>query len=223
MVGDMQPENEWPIARTQYTKLYLDAAGNSMQWQPVSETASAGYDAMGSGPGAHRVCFDITFDEPVKLIGHMKLRVFMAARDADDMDVFAGIYKYDRDGNFVPFAYYSFFDDGPVALGWLRASHRELDERRSTKYQPVHTHRSEQKLQPGEIIPLDIELWPSGTLFEKGERLRLIIQGSDLQKYSRVSQPIYFRHDDTVNSGYHEVHTGGNYESYLLIPVVPEQ
>lgn len=223
MVGEMQREKEWPIARTQYTKLYLDAANNGMQRQPVKNTSSFSYDAMASGPGVHRACFEMVFEEPVDLIGHMKLKVFMAATDAEDMDIFVGVYKFDRDGKWVPFAYYSFFDDGPVALGWLRASHRELDEERSTEYQPVHTHQREQKLKPGDIVPLDIELWPSGTRFAKGERLRLIIQGSDLQKYSRVSNPIYFRHDDTVNSGRHVVYTGGENESYLLVPVVPEE
>jgi len=36
----------------------------------------------------------------------------------------------------VPFAVFGNHDDGPVALGWLRASHRELDEEKSTPYQP---------------------------------------------------------------------------------------
>jgi predicted acyl esterase len=157
------------------------------------------------------------------LIGHMKLRVFMAAEGADDMDVFVGVYKFDAKGNFVPFAYYSFFDDGPVALGWLRASHRELDNRQSTDFQPVHTHARELKLKKGEVVPLDVELWPSGTYFKTGEKLRLIVQGTDLQKYSKVKDPIYFRHEDSVNSGRHVIYTGGRYDSYLLVPIIPRK
>ena len=60
------------------------------------------------------------------------------------------------------------FDDGPVALGWLRASHRELDQDKSTPWQPVHTHSREQKVAPGEIVLLEIEIWPSGTSFATG-------------------------------------------------------
>ena len=34
-VGSMKAENEWPISRTQYTKLYLDATTGSLKRQPV--------------------------------------------------------------------------------------------------------------------------------------------------------------------------------------------
>src|SRR3712207_7668373 len=59
--------------------------------------------------------------------------LFRSAEGADDMDVFVAIQKLDRDGTIVPFAYYAQFEDGPVALGWLRASHRELDRTKSTE------------------------------------------------------------------------------------------
>jgi predicted acyl esterase len=221
--GKIVGENEWPIARTKYTKMYLDAKRGTMHRSPVRRSSSCSYSAVDSGPGLHRAEFEATFTQPTALIGHMKLRVFMAAEGADDMDVFVGIYKFDAKGNFVPFAYYSFFDDGPVALGWLRASHRELDKKQSTEFQPVHTHARELKFKKGEVVPLDIELWPSGTHFKAGEKLRLIVQGTDLQKYSKVKDPIYFRHEDTVNSGRHVIHTGGRYESYLLVPIIPHE
>jgi predicted acyl esterase len=108
-----------------------------------------------------------------------------------------------------------------VALGWLRASHRELDRARSSEHQPVLLHRNERPLQPGKIEPLEIEIWPSSTLFEAGSRLRLIVQGTDLQKYSHSRHPIYMRHEDSVNHGRHVIYTGGARDSYLLIPIVP--
>jgi len=220
-IGSLREENEWPIARTEYRRLYLDAKHGAMQSSPPREASSCSYNAMGSGPGVHRAEFEIAFAEPTELIGHMKLKVFMAADGADDMDIFVGVYKFDASGNFVPFAFYAFFDDGPVALGWLRASHRELDRERSTEYRPVLAHRRELKLKPGEIVPLEVEVWPSGTRFEAGEKLKLIVQGTDLQKYSRAVAPIYYRHEDTVNRGNHVVHTGGQYDSHLLVPVIP--
>jgi predicted acyl esterase len=135
------------------------------------------------------------------------------------MDLFVAIQKVGADGAVVPFAFWAHFDDGPVALGWLRASHRELDAQRSTEYQPVLAHRRELKLAPGEVVPLDIEIWPSGTRFEAGERLRLVLQGSDIYQYPK---PVMCdRHEETVNRGHHVVHAGGKYDSYLLVPVVP--
>ncbi|MGZ3412137.1 MAG: CocE/NonD family hydrolase [Xanthobacteraceae bacterium] len=224
-VAKTRIENEWPLARTQYTMLYLDAAHKRMQTAPVTETSTASYDPIVEELGeADRAIFDIKFDKPTELTGYMKLRVFMSCADTDDMDVFVGLHKLDKDGKLVPFAYYAQFDDGPVALGWLRASHRELDPAKSTEWQPVHPHTREQKIPPGEIVPLDIEIWPSGTLFNAGETLRLIVQGDDLNRYSTQIAPVYFRHkQSSVNKGRHTIHTGGKYESYLLAPVIPEK
>jgi hypothetical protein len=70
-------------------------------------------------------------------------------------------------------------------------------------------------------VPLDIEILPSSTRFEAGERLRLIVQGSEINKYPKVTAPVYFRHEDSVNRGLHVIHTGAGYDSYLLVPVIP--
>jgi hypothetical protein len=53
-----------------------------------------------------------------------------------------------------------------VAKGWLRASHRELDPSRSRPLRPWHTHTQVQKLRSGDIVSVEIEIWPSATLFE---------------------------------------------------------
>ena len=218
-VGDMRAEEEWPIARTEYTPLYLTDEGALSRAAPQA-SGSVRYDALGGGPGAHRAVFEVAFDEATELVGHAKACLYMSAEGADDMDVFVGLYKFDAAGAHVPLAYYTFFDDGPVALGWLRASHRELDEKASTEARPVHTHARALPLAEGEVVRLDVEIWPSGTRFEAGERLRLIVQGSDLQKYSKTLDPIYTRHEDGVNAGRHVLHLGGEHASHLLVPVV---
>ena len=213
-IGPFRSENEWPIARTRYTKLYLDAAQGSLGRNAVSGESACRYQALGPG-----VRFDFNFTEPAELIGHMKLRLWAQAEGADDMDLFVAVQKLDRAGKLVPFAFWAHFDDGNVALGWLRASHRELDPERSSEYQPVLAHRRELKLAPGEIVPLEIEIWPSGTRFEAGETLRLVIQGTDV--YNPPKPVMADRHEDTVNGGAHVLHTGGRYDSHLLVPVVP--
>jgi predicted acyl esterase len=219
-VGKTRPFSGWPVPETRYQKLFLDAVDGSLHGGPVSRLGSVSYSALGSGPGAHRAQFEFTFREPAALVGHMRLHIVMAADTADDMDVFVGLYKFDGEGKFVPFAFYSFFEDGPVALGWLRASHRELDPQRSTEFLPVLKHSRELKLAPGTKTPLDIEIWPSGTRFAAGERLLLIVQGTDLQKYSKIRDPVYFRHDDTVNVGQHTIYTGQDDASYLQVPLI---
>ena len=49
----------------------------------------------------------------------------------------------------------------PIAQGWLRCSHRKLDPKLTLPYRPYHTHDEEQKLTPGEVYEVDVEVWPT--------------------------------------------------------------
>jgi predicted acyl esterase len=150
----------------------------------------------------------------------MKLHLWAQADGADDMDVFVAIQKIDCDGNEVPFVFYSLNENGPVALGWLRASHRELDSERSRPEQPFHTHRREQLVSAEEVVPLEIEIWPSSTRFAAGERLRVVVQGRDLNIASPPNAPAA-RHEATRNRGNHILYAGGRFDSHLLVPWIP--
>ena len=74
------------------------------------------------------------------------------------------------------------------------------------------------KLKPASPVPVEIEIWPSGTRFAEGEKLRVVVQGSDIYKYARWI--VLAGHPKTINAGMHVIHTGGKYDSHLLIPVV---
>jgi len=246
--GQSWTENEWPPARTQYTKYFLDAAGASLSETPPTAASLVRYNVdrhydladpdrysyyfvkavkdrphllqgkqAAGEPG--RAVFEKTFAERTELTGHMNLRLWVRAEGSDDLDLFVALEKVDKAGNLVPFAFFGNHDDGPVALGWLRASHRELDEARSTPWQPWHKHTRELKLEPGEVVPVDIEIWPTSVFFENGERLRLVVQGSDIYWYP--SEGHTDGHLDTVNKGDHVIHTGADHQSFLLAPVIP--
>lgn len=217
-VGLWRAEAEWPLERTRYTPFHLDGTTGSLSPQPVSSETTVAYDTDNGGGAT----FDIRFDVDTELTGHARLRLWASARDADDMDVFVALQKLDRTGAIIPFTFYATSEEGPVALGWLRASHRALDEARSTPWQPVHLHTAEEPLTPGIPVPLDIEIWPSSTLFRAGETLRLLIKGEDI--YTEIPQPgpAVMRHEETRNRGVHVLHTGGAHDSYLLLPVIPE-
>ena len=110
--------------------------------------------------------------------------------------------------------------EAPELPGKLKLD-RELDEDRSTPQQPVLKHEQVLKLKGDEIVPVEIEIWPSGTRFDEGESLRIVVQGSDIYEYD---EPLVAnRHRELVNKGTHVIHTGGPYDSHLLIPVVPEK
>ncbi len=213
-VGTFRDEQEWPLARTRYTPLYLDAATGSLGGQSPREEGAVTYEASEG-----QAVFDHTFSSDTELTGYMKLRLWVEAEGASDMDLFVGLQKVDEQGERVPFPFFSTFDDGDVALGWLRVSRRALDEHSSTPYQPVYLHQRDEPLTPGEVVPVEIEIWPSGTLFRAGETLRLVVQGHDLHAYAENA--FAQRHAYTVNAGRHIVHSGGRYDSYLLVPVIP--
>src|SRR5205814_845441 len=87
-----------------------------------------------------------------------------------------------------------------------RTRYRQLYPERATPEQPWLLHRREQRLSPGDLVPVEIEIWPSGTLFHEGESLRLVVQGADVYRYS---EPIVsMAHTATRNTGAHVLHTG---------------
>ena len=85
-------------------------------------------------------------------------------------------------------------------------------------WQPVLRHARVLPLTDGEPTCLEIEIWPSGTRFEAGEGLRLVVQGRDVYDYP--AELMADRHCETVNRGAHRLFSGGHFDSHLLVPVV---
>jgi predicted acyl esterase len=218
-IGNFRGEKEWPLKRTRYTKLFLNASDGKTSNSPFKNETQVRYNVNDITDKTQRAQFDYKFDKKTELIGHMKLKLWVQAEGSDDMDLFVAIEKIDRSGDLVPFQFFGNHEDGAVALGWLRVSHRELDKKKSTPYQPIHKHQREIKLKPGEIVPVEIEILPSGTLFERGERLRVVVQGSDI--YSYPEEYHSDGHTETVNKGWHVIYTGGKHDSHLLVPIIP--
>ncbi len=204
----------WPLPDTGNRRLHLDAGTSSMHEAAPSE-ASLAYDSREG-----RAIFDHRFRRAIDLAGYASLRLWVEPHCSDDMDLFVALQKLDRDGNPVGFTFYAFYENGPVALGWQRVSHRALDPSLSTPERPVHLHTREDPLKPGECVPVDIEIWPFSARFEEGETLRVVVAGADI--YTRdPGPPLPFPlHEQTRNAGRHILRTGGTSDSILLLPVI---
>lgn len=201
----------WPVEGTQYFPFHLDVERKALRSTAVAQPVETTYRADGS----ERVTFDLDFKADTDIVGHAKLKLWVSADEADDIDLFVGLQKLDANGDQVFFYGQTGSNANDlVARGWLRVSHRELDQKRSTEWLPVHTHRREQKLTPGEIVSVEIEILPSATTFRAGERLRLVIQGATILPGAPW---IDF---DTSNCGATRVHAGGQFDSYLLLPIL---
>lgn len=97
----------------------------------------------------------------------MNLKLWVSTEETDDMDIFAGIKNsINRVKKFIS-PDFNHIENGQVATGWLRVSHRELDKDKSTIAQPWHKHEQELKIKNGEIVPIEIEILPSSTYFKK--------------------------------------------------------
>ena len=161
------------------------------------------------------VNFDYQFDEETEITGYMKLRLWVEADGHDDMDLFINIQKTDEDGNFIPT--YILGEPHPGAWGKLRVSRRELDEKLSTHYEPVLSGKSEKKLKPGEIVPVDIAIVPHSRIWHKGQKLRVQVAGRYIRDEGWF-EPLQW---ETDNKGRHIIHSGGKYDSYLQVPIIP--
>lgn len=207
---EVRPEQGWPLSSVQPTPLYLCASTGTLEKQPVvPETVTRYRSTSGNG----KAVFTYRFVEPVELVGGMRLKLWVSTSEGDDLDLFAVLRKFDSSGREVFFSGFNGYQRDGVAQGWLRASHRELNLSRSTPLRPWHDHTGIQKLVPGDTVPLEIEIWPSATLFEAGSTLQLTIQGHDGAKYPA------FRHRKLVNHGWHTIFTGGSYDSCVLVPL----
>ena len=204
-----RPETSFPLKRTEYKKLYVDAAHGALTWEPVAEEGQCSDDGR---EGV--VNFDIMFDEDIELTGYMKLRLWVEADGADDMDLFVNVQKLDTKGEWLPVSVLG--EPHPGTWGKMRVSHRALDEKLSTDFQPVQSHLAEEKLSPGEIVPVDIEIVPSSRFWHAGQGLRVQLAGHYIRE--GWFEPLTW---ETLNAGTHIVHAGGKYDSYLQVPFIP--
>ncbi|MDB5560527.1 MAG: Xaa-Pro dipeptidyl-peptidase peptidase family [Enterovirga sp.] len=236
-------ENEWPLARTEWTKFYVDLspppegapanAGRLVREAPAEETSrtypatglgsmgstsAASSQVMGGGikPGMGLALETDPLDEDLEVTGPLAAR-FWVSSSTEDMDLFLTLRNFDPEGNEV-------LETGqqgtpvPVAKGWLRVSHRELDETLSRPYRPYHKHTRRLYLEPGEVVPVDVEIWPTSMVFKKGHRIRL-----DVQPRDGVGSQGYMHYHADYNVGTNTVHAGGARAGYLLLPVIPAQ
>ncbi|KAJ6028332.1 hypothetical protein N7540_003908 [Penicillium herquei] len=230
-----RPEVDYPLARQEAFKLFLDADSMSMQESAPTEASKCVYDAVNGS-----ISFNYTVPHTMKFIGSSKIHIFVQADGSNDMDIFATLEKYNSEGELQKSTVIdvgwladdpekerklltsinkqykdfcaSYFSAGPS--GYLRVSHRALILEKTTEFQPVYTHAKEELLGHGEVVAADIEVWPYGWRFEAGEILRLTLSGFNRHPHLRPTDPKPI----SRNSGQHILYTGGGKGSYILLP-----
>ncbi len=230
---ELRGEHEWPLARTIWSEYHLQP-DLGLQIGPPTTPERVSFEALGDG-----LRFTTPeFDEEVEITGPMSARIWVSS-STTDADFFLILQLFDRDGQEVTFEG-STDPNTPIANGWLRASHRALDPKRSVPWQPYHPHDRLEPLTPGQIYQLDIEIVPSCIVVPPGYRLALWVRGKDyeytggLDEYGKKF--VYatrgtggMTHADPDNrpaerfGGTTTVHIGPDHPSYLLLPVIPNE
>ncbi len=241
-VVEWRHEHEWPLARTRWTKLYLDFSQKPAEGAEITgalavknppqvssrtyaasslgtmgSTSAASSQVLGGGikPGMGVSLETTHLAVDTEITGPLAA-VLWVSSSTEDMDLFLTLRNIGPDGREI-------METGqqgqpvPVAKGWLRVSHRELDPELSRSYRPYHKHQRRLFLQPGEIVRVEVEIWPTSMVFRKGHRIRL-----DVQPRDGVGSAHYMHYHADYNVGTNTLYAGGERESYLLLPVIPQ-
>ncbi|MDP9496058.1 MAG: CocE/NonD family hydrolase [Actinomycetota bacterium] len=223
-------ENEWPLARTEWTRYHIHSDLNLSleEEQPPGQLV---FEALGDG-----LRFTTTpFEEETEFTGPLSARLWVSSSTID-ADLFLILQLFDPSGNEVTFEG-STDPNTPIAIGWLRASHRALDHERSKPWQPYHPHDLVEPLVPDEIYQLDVEFVPSCIVVPPGFRLALWVRGKDYEYTGPLDDYgqsfVYatrgtggMTHADPDNrpadvfGGSTTVHLGPAHPSYLLLPKI---
>ena len=227
-------EGEWPLARTQWKRFYLDPDNMSLSTEQPGQSTKTEFCASGEG---------LTFlTEPLvedtEITGPVAVKCFVSSSTAD-ADLFTVLRVFSPDGEEVVFQG-AIDPHTPIAQGWLRASHRKLDLTLSEPWRPYHSHDQEQPLEPGVPVELDIEVWPTSIVIPAGYRIGFSLRGKDYEyagasggRLSNFKNELRgcgpFLHDDPLDrpadifAGETTLHTGAEQPAYVLLPVIPSR
>jgi predicted acyl esterase len=227
-------ETSWPLASTQWTKMYLDATSSSLGSSSIDQEGKATYRGLSEG---------VTFltsplAQETEITGQLAAKLFVSSSTVDaDMFLIMRIF----DPNMKEITFQGALDPNtPIAQGWLRASHRELDPKLSLPYRPYHPHTKKEPLKPGEVYELDIEILPTSIVVPAGYRIGLTVRGKDYvypgatgARLSNMKYPFTgvgpFTHNHPgdrppeIFDGEVSLHTGPNHQAYILLPIIPKK
>jgi predicted acyl esterase len=220
-------EHEWPLARTKWTRIYLDLKNNALTWtRPTEVENESSFRAEDDG---------LTFTSSpltnaTEITGPLSAKLFVSS-STTDADLFLTLRGFHPDGKEIAFR--GAGDPRmPLSQGWLRASHRKLDLSKSKPYRPYHSHDQLEKLEPRNIYELDVEIWPTCVVLPSGSRIAITVAGHDFtwpgtKGVGKWSGP--FLHNDHLDrppsefQGKTGIHSGTDRLPFVLLPIIPDR
>ncbi|KAL2409298.1 hypothetical protein ABEF95_005829 [Exophiala dermatitidis] len=225
-------EQEWPLSRTQYTNFYLTPSlGLTPDHAPSATRGKLAYRALGSIENPQCLSFKSEpFEEETEITGHVTAHLNVsvspdpAGPTPTDIDLFVTLRHIGPHGREI-FYTGTAGDPVPLTKGWLRVSLRNVNSNHP-KHRPWLPHRdyTSRDVLPviqGEVYAVDIEVWPTNVIIEKGGAVVFEVSSGDTQGSG------IFLHNDPkdrspeVFQGTNHIHFGPQFQNYLTLPVIP--
>ncbi|KAJ9665636.1 hypothetical protein H2201_004328 [Coniosporium apollinis] len=185
-------EQEWPIARTRYTKFFLTQNRELTTEEPPQDVRKKlSYKALGTLEDPQYLQFSTApFEAETEITGHVvaHLNVSMSPEPSGptptDIDLFVTLRHISPQGKEVHYTGTA-GDPVPLTKGWLRVSLRKTnpDHPRHRPWLPHRDYCSTDVLPviPGEVYSADVEIWPTNVIVEKGGRIVFEVASGDTQ------------------------------------------
>ncbi|MCK8060628.1 MULTISPECIES: CocE/NonD family hydrolase [unclassified Fusibacter] len=210
-------ESEYPLARTDFRKLYLRTFGQ-LRWEKDPEGALPPDSFTHRPPNitndVERLVYRTDrFSRPTEFTGPIELRLF-ASIDAEDANFIVKLWQITQGGTRMPLC----------RTGSLKASH-PYDAEKSDIGRPVHDHSRVVKVVPGEINEYIIEINPIGMVFDSGTSLEIEIKAMDNFEHQKEAWQGKLGHLGPIpsaNTINYKIFRDADYPSYILLPVIPE-
>jgi len=138
-------------------------------------------------------------ERPLEVTGRVRAKLFVSS-DAPDTDFFVALYDVYPDGRSMN-----------VCEGILRTRFRQGLDR-------------EVFMKPGETYPIEVDLWSTSIVFNKGHRLQVLVTSSSAQGFDvnpNTGDPL--RSSPRTRVANNTLHLGGDQASHVILPIVPSK
>ena len=222
-------ENEWPLARTHYTRYYLhsDGLANTRQGGGTLSTVPQGEEPRDS--------FVYDPHDPVPTRRGNTLIIPHGVADQGEVEDRQDVLVYtsdplERDVEIT----------GPISVRLFAAS-SAVDTDFTAKLVDVRPNGYAQNLQdgivraryrtsasestqitPGQVYEYTIDLWATSHVVRAGHRIRVDISSSNFPRFDRnpnTGAPI--GEDSRLEPARQEVHHSGAHPSHIILPIIP--
>jgi uncharacterized protein len=209
-------EKEWPLKRTTWTKFYLRPRGQlSLEPEPL-DTPSVPPDGFYQAPlTITNTLHSLKWTSPpmledTEITGPAALYLH-ASIDTEDTNFIVKVYDVDPHGSRTQ-----------LTTGWLKASHRELDQSKSTPWRPHHPHTRSVPVVPGEVCEYAIRIYSFSNVFKAGHRMELELSNQESFSDAAIALlPPESFHLPSGRATTHKIYRDRTHPSYLLLAVIP--